>query len=55
MIVNFRTSYLAGKLVKSLQKRQQELDITGRDILCVVIAGLCHDLGKIKYHAFVSR
>ncbi|XP_031564010.1 deoxynucleoside triphosphate triphosphohydrolase SAMHD1-like [Actinia tenebrosa] len=39
------TSYLAGKLVKSLQKRQQELDIKEKDVLSVIIAGLCHDLG----------
>ncbi|XP_059908093.1 deoxynucleoside triphosphate triphosphohydrolase SAMHD1-like [Gadus macrocephalus] len=39
--------YLAGELAKSLQKKQpkDELKITERDILCVQIAGLCHDLG----------
>ncbi|XP_059907983.1 deoxynucleoside triphosphate triphosphohydrolase SAMHD1-like isoform X2 [Gadus macrocephalus] len=39
--------YLAGELAKSLQKkqRQDEPKITERDILCVQIAGLCHDLG----------
>ncbi|KAK1898480.1 Deoxynucleoside triphosphate triphosphohydrolase SAMHD1 [Dissostichus eleginoides] len=37
--------YLAGELVKALKEKQPELDITYRDILCVQIAGLCHDLG----------
>ncbi|XP_059905113.1 deoxynucleoside triphosphate triphosphohydrolase SAMHD1-like isoform X4 [Gadus macrocephalus] len=37
--------YLAGKLAKSLKEKQPELNIDDRDILCVQIAGLCHDLG----------
>ena len=42
-----RVSYLAGKLVETLQRKQPELGITYVDVLCVKIAGLCHDLGKI--------
>ncbi|XP_068453889.1 deoxynucleoside triphosphate triphosphohydrolase SAMHD1-like [Clinocottus analis] len=38
-------AHLAGKLVKALQSKQTELNITERDVLCVQIAGLCHDLG----------
>uniref|UniRef100_A0A8C5CT25 HD domain-containing protein n=1 Tax=Gadus morhua TaxID=8049 RepID=A0A8C5CT25_GADMO len=38
-------AYLAGELANSLQKKQPELNIDDRDILCVQIAGLCHDLG----------
>ncbi|XP_077982441.1 deoxynucleoside triphosphate triphosphohydrolase SAMHD1-like [Glandiceps talaboti] len=37
--------YLAGQLARRLQDRQPELQITEVDILCVQIAGLCHDLG----------
>ncbi|XP_060912852.1 deoxynucleoside triphosphate triphosphohydrolase SAMHD1-like isoform X1 [Labrus mixtus] len=36
--------YLAGKLAEALRSRQK-LKITDRDVLCVQIAGLCHDLG----------
>ena len=38
-------SYLAGEFVKSLQRRQEKLKITDEDVLCIKIAGLCHDLG----------
>ncbi|MEQ2293969.1 SAM domain and HD, partial [Ameca splendens] len=38
-------AFLAGQLLQTLKKKQPQLGITERDILCVQIAGLCHDLG----------
>ena len=37
--------HLAGELVETLKTKQDELNITEKDVLCVKIAGLCHDLG----------
>ncbi|XP_056277998.1 deoxynucleoside triphosphate triphosphohydrolase SAMHD1-like [Pseudoliparis swirei] len=38
-------AHLAGKLVEALRSSRSDLKITDRDVLCVQIAGLCHDLG----------
>lgn len=38
-------AYLAFRMVSSISERQPELGISSRDILCVTVAALCHDLG----------
>ncbi|PPQ80277.1 hypothetical protein CVT26_008850 [Gymnopilus dilepis] len=38
-------AYLAREMVTHIQKSQPELGVTDRDVDCVEIAGLCHDLG----------
>ncbi len=40
------TAYLCGKLLSSLQQRQKDVLISEKNVLCVQIAGLCHDLGQ---------
>ena len=46
VIDRFRTCYLAGELLAHLRQRQPYLNITDKDVLCVQIAALCHDLGS---------
>lgn len=53
-VVWYRVGYLAGQLVRALNERQPELLITRRDILCVQIAGLCHDLGESAHSHIIS-
>ncbi|KAI3379054.1 hypothetical protein SNEBB_000760 [Seison nebaliae] len=47
------TAHLAGVFVRAIQEKQSELHITDTDVLCVQLAGLCHDLGHgIHSHSF---
>jgi len=39
------TAHLAYRFMKILREKQPELQVTVSDILCVTLAGLCHDLG----------
>jgi HD superfamily phosphohydrolase len=39
------TAHLAYQTVTHLQSSQPSLHISDRDVECVQIAGLCHDLG----------
>lgn len=47
---------MAGKFARSLKDHQETRStkisekVSERDILCVQIAALCHDLGKIVYN-----
>lgn len=47
--------HLAGKLVEAIRRRQADLGITPKDVLCVQIAGLCHDIGHGPFSHVFNR
>ena len=45
--------HLAGQLVERFRSEQPDLEITERDVDCIKVAGLCHDLGHGPFsHVF---
>uniref|UniRef100_A0A8C2B4K7 HD domain-containing protein n=1 Tax=Cyprinus carpio TaxID=7962 RepID=A0A8C2B4K7_CYPCA len=49
-------AHLAGCLLKTLQEKQPDLNITKKDFLCVQIAALCHDMGHGPFsHLFDGK
>lgn len=51
----FSVCHLAGQLVSALKEGQPRLNITDEDVLCVKIAGLCHDLGIYIWSSYCNR
>ena len=52
-------AHLAKRMCRRLQERQPKLKITDKDVLCVQLAGLCHDLGhgpfSHEYETLVNK
>lgn len=53
------TAYLSFQLVKSIRERQPDIEVSDRDLLCITLAALLHDIGhpcfSHMFEAFVHR
>ena len=51
IIFSNRVCHLAGKFAEHLNEAAKEdklgIEITSEEILCIKVAGLCHDLGNV--------
>ncbi|CAG5133782.1 unnamed protein product, partial [Candidula unifasciata] len=48
--------YLAGEFIRTLKTNQPELGIDEKDVFCLELAGLCHDLGHGPFsHVFDAK
>jgi len=46
-------AHLAEKVLRGIQEKQSDLNITETDVTCVKVAALCHDLGHGPFsHVF---
>lgn len=45
LLNHFSTAHLARMMGDELQKKHTKETITDQEILCLEVAGLCHDLG----------
>lgn len=45
LLNHFSTAHLARMMGDELQKKHKKETITDEEILCLEVAGLCHDLG----------
>ena len=50
-----RVCHLAGVFIKHLKQRSNPEGLTDQEVLCVRLAGLCHDLGESSCRKFCLK